>query len=116
MFLEIVNKHASLKQYRVKKTRQSGWLTPKIIDTMKERDRCKINGLMEQCKNLRNTVTLMIKTAKQEIYKLKLDEDKDDIRSIWKLFREFGAEESQVLQKIHWELIQMMNLLPMILK
>ena len=33
----------------------------------------------------------MIKTAKQEMYKIKLDEGKDDPRSIWKLFREFGA-------------------------
>ena len=48
---------------------------------------------MEQYKNLRNTVTLKIKTAKQEMYKIKLDEGKDDPMSIWKLFREFGAGE-----------------------
>ena len=91
MFLEIVNKHAPLKQHTVKKTRQPGWLTPEIIDIMKERDKCKINDLIQQYKNLRNTVTLMIKTAKQEINNIKLDEGKDDPRSIWKLFREFGA-------------------------
>ena len=91
MFLEIVNKHAPLKQHRLKNTHQPGWLTPEIIDTMKKRDRCKIYGLIEQYKNLRNTVNLMIKSAKQEMYKIKLDEGKDDSRSIWKLFRKFGA-------------------------
>lgn len=91
MFLEVVNKHMPIKQHRVKKNRQPDWLTPDIIDTMNERNRCKINGLVEQYKQLRNKVSSMIKTAKNEMYKIKLDEGKDDPRSIWKLFRELGA-------------------------
>ncbi|MEW8547727.1 MAG: endonuclease/exonuclease/phosphatase family protein, partial [Candidatus Thiodiazotropha sp.] len=37
LFLEIVNKHVPLKQHRVRKDHQPDWLTPEIIDTIKER-------------------------------------------------------------------------------
>ena len=40
-------------------------------------------------KPLRNKLSAMIKSAKQSIYKAKLEEGKDN--SIWKLFRELGA-------------------------
>ena len=36
-------------------------------------------------------VSTMIKSAKQSMYKTKLEEGKDNPSSIWKLFRELGA-------------------------
>ena len=91
LFLEIVNKYAPIKQHRVKKSRQPDWINPDILDTIKERNKCKINGNIEDYKQLRNKVSTMIKSAKQSMYKTKLEEGKDNPSSIWKLFRELGA-------------------------
>ena len=40
MFLEVVNKHAQLKSHRIKRKYQPDWLTPQILDCIKERDKC----------------------------------------------------------------------------
>ena len=44
MFLEVVNKHAPLKSHRIKRKYQPDWLTPQILDCIKERDKCKASG------------------------------------------------------------------------
>ena len=91
LFLEIVNKYAPIKQHRVKKSRQPDWLNSDILDTIKERNKCKVNGNIEDYKQLLNKVSTMIKSAKQSKYKTKLKEGKDNSSSIWKLFRELGT-------------------------
>ena len=91
LFHEIVNKYAPIKQHRVKKSRPPDWLNPDILDTIKERNKCKINGYIEDYKQLRNKVSTMIKSAKQSMYKTKLEEGTDNPSSIWKLFRKLGA-------------------------
>ena len=65
LFLEIVYKYAPIKQHRDKKLRQPDWLNPEILDTIKERNKCNINGNIEEYKQLRNKVSAMIKSAKQ---------------------------------------------------
>ena len=42
---------------------------------------------------LRNKVSTMIDKAKTETYQTKVEEGKDDPRSIWKLFKQFGASK-----------------------
>ena len=42
-FLETLNKHAPVKSHRIKKKYQPDWLTPEILDSMKERNKNKIN-------------------------------------------------------------------------
>ena len=44
LFLEILDKHAPIKSHRVKKKCQPEWMTPEILDCMKERKKYKING------------------------------------------------------------------------
>ena len=46
-FLEIANIYAPIKQHRVKKPRQPDWLNPEILDTIKEKNKCKINCNIE---------------------------------------------------------------------
>ena len=99
LFLEIVNKYAPLKQHRVKKSRQPDWLNPDILDTITERNKCKINGNIKDYKQLRNKISTMIKSAKQSMYKTKLEEGKDNPSSIWKLFRELGAGKKSKSQE-----------------
>ena len=64
LFLEVVNKHAPLRQHRVRRPHQPEWLTPEILDHIKERNKCKINGNHDKYVFLRNKVSLMIRLAK----------------------------------------------------
>ena len=59
---------------------------------MKERNKCKLNGNIEEYKYLRNKVSRLIEVAKQEPYQSKIEEGKSDPRSIWKLFKELEKE------------------------
>ena len=91
LFLKIVNKHAPIKTNRVKRKHQPEWLTSEILDLMKERDKCKINGKIDEYRILRNKISKMIDKAKKEMYRNKLEEGQDDPRTIWKIFKQFGA-------------------------
>ncbi|MCG8032729.1 MAG: hypothetical protein JAY75_14385 [Candidatus Thiodiazotropha taylori] len=95
LFLEVVNKHAPLKVHRVKRKYQPDWLTPEILDCIKERDKYKINDNMLEYRRLRNKVSTLIDNAKRNSYKCKIEDGKDDPRSIWKLFRQLGASNNQ---------------------
>ena len=92
MFLEVVNKHAPLKSHRIKRKYQPDWLTPQILDCIKERE-CKASGKMDEYRILRNRVSMMIDSAKKETYQTKVEEGKDDPSSIWKLFKQFGTSK-----------------------
>ena len=100
LFLEIVNKHAPLKQHRVRKERQPEWLSPEIIDCIKERNKCKINGNQRSYVFFRNKVSSMIKSAKNDMYKAKIEKGKDDPRTIWKIFKEYGASRKTATNEI----------------
>ena len=58
---------------------------------MKERNKCRLNGNNDRYKFLRNKVLNLIEKAKQETYQSKIEEGKSDSKSIWKLFKELGA-------------------------
>ena len=92
LFLEILDKNAPIKCHRVKSKFQPEWLTPEILDCMKDRNKCKLNGNTSLYQELRNKVTNMIKTAKTKTYQTKIEEGKSDPRTIWKLFKDFGMK------------------------
>ena len=52
LFLEVLDKHAPIKSHRLKKKYQPDWLSPEILDCMKERNKCKINGNITAYKEL----------------------------------------------------------------
>ena len=74
LFLEIVNKHSPIKTNRVKRKHQAEWQTSEILDLMKERDKSKINGKIDEYRILRNKISKMIDKAKKEMYRNKLEE------------------------------------------
>ena len=76
LFLEIVNKHTPIKTYRVKRQYQPEWLTTDILECMKKRDRCKINGKTEEYRSLRNKVSTLIDKAKRETYQNKIEDSR----------------------------------------
>ena len=92
-FLEIVNKHVPLKSHRFKSKYQPDCLTPQILDCIKERDKCKLSGKIDENRMLRNKASTMIEKAKKETYQTKVEEGNDDPRSILKLFKRFGTSK-----------------------
>ncbi len=94
LFLNVVNKHAPLRVHRIKKKIQPDWLSSEILDYIKERNKCKINGQTDQYIYLRNKISSLIQKSKINSYKSKIEEGKDDPRSIWKIFKEFGASKT----------------------
>ena len=95
MLLEVVNKHAPIKSHRIKRKYQPTWLTPQILDCIKERNKCKVSGKMDEYRLLRNRVSKMIDSAKNETYQMKIEEGKNDPRSVWKLFQQFGTKKGK---------------------
>ena len=95
LFTETLDKHAPIKSHRIKRKYQPDWLTPEILDLIKDRNKCKLNGNMEGYKILRNKVTAMIDIAKKETYQCKIEEGKNDPRSIWKIFNEVGMKNKE---------------------
>ena len=91
ILLEVLDRHAPIKHQRIKKKYQPDWLTPEIMDLMKERNKCKINGNMEAYRHLRNKVSKQIEMAKKDTYQSKIEDGKSDPKSIWKIFKELGA-------------------------
>ena len=92
LFTEILDKHAPIKNHRIKRKYQPEWLTSEILDLMKERNKQKLNGNNDAYKALQNKVSALIDIAKKETYGNKIEEGKSDPRTIWKLFREFGLK------------------------
>ena len=81
LFLEIMNKHAPIKNHRIKRN-----INPEILDLMKGRNKCKINGKMDEYRNIRNTISTMIDKAKKEMYRNKLKKDKMTLERFGKYF------------------------------
>ncbi|MEW8547446.1 MAG: hypothetical protein AB2693_28400, partial [Candidatus Thiodiazotropha sp.] len=95
LFLEVVNKHAPLKQHRVKRKHQPEWLSPEIIDCIKERNKCKINCQTDRYKELRNKVSSMIDSEKRKCIKPKLRKVKM-IRGLYGKYSENSALQVNV--------------------
>ena len=91
LFIETVDKHAPIKTHRIKNDIQPDWINPDILDKMKQRDKLKRPCRFEEYKILRNEISKGIQEAKQSTYESKIEEGKDDPKSIWIFFKEFGA-------------------------
>lgn len=91
LFKDAVDKHAPLKQHRVKNINQPDWLTPEIIDSIKIRDRYKSLGNDDQYKIWRNKVIRLIRQSKKAHYQTLIEEGKNQPCTIWKIFSQLGA-------------------------
>ena len=68
------------------------------MDKIKQRDNLK-KGRFDDYRIARNEVSLIIQEAKRSVYKTKIEEGKDDPKTIWKLFKEFGANNKRSDEK-----------------
>ena len=67
---------------RIKRKHQSVWLTSEIVDLMKERDKYKINGKMNEYRNVKNKITTLIDKATNEMYQNKLEKGQNDPKTV----------------------------------
>ena len=70
------------------------------MNTMKERNKCKLNGDQNCYAFFRNKVSSMIRTAKNNMYRNKIEKCKDDPRTIWKIFKEHGASSIKATKEM----------------
>jgi hypothetical protein len=83
-FTSILDKHAPLKEKRIKHITQPIWFNNKIKECILARDRAKRKGQTAQYKKLRNNVVNMVKKAKMAHYHKVINESKGKSRDLWK--------------------------------
>ena len=91
LFIKTVDKHAPIKTHRTKNDIQPDWINPDILDKMKQRDKLKKQCRFDEYNILRNEISKRIQEAKQSTYESEIEKGKEDPKSIWKMFKEFGA-------------------------
>ena len=98
MFYHIVNnvlqKHAPLKQKRVKFLSQPNWLTQDIKDAIRMRDSIDKKTNFASYKTVRNKVTYMIKSAKRDFYNNAVKQNTDP-KFLWKNMRDITGNSSK---------------------
>ncbi len=87
LLMEIVDKHMPEIEKRVKRQRQQEWMVPEILDMMHARDQFKRNRDEGNYKLYRNVCTTLIRDAKAEFYKRKLEEATTG-QNVWKYLKE----------------------------
>ena len=99
LFIEVIDKHAPIRTLRIKHDIQADRLTSEILDKIKQRDKMKKKKKKKKrhddYKILRNEVSTQIQNSKQASYKSKIEAGKGDPKSIWKIFKEFGASNKK---------------------
>lgn len=83
LFLGVLNKHAPLREKRVKHSTVPPWLTVDIKRAMSYRDKLKREKSFDQYKKQRNQVKYLVRAAKKAYFN-KMMSEKRDTASIWK--------------------------------
>ena len=99
MFLSIVDKHLPLKSDRVKYKQQPKWMSPKIIDAIKTRDRYKSLNNDNKYKIWCNRVASLFKQSKKAQYSALINENNNNPGSVF-LFKEIGINRKINTSKI----------------
>ena len=70
-----------------------------MLDRIEERYKFKKRGRHDEYKALRNEISVLIQNSKKLSFRSKIEAGKDDPKTIWKLFKEFGASSKQVVRR-----------------
>ncbi|KAK3098177.1 hypothetical protein FSP39_016896 [Pinctada imbricata] len=87
LFFGVVNKHAKIKNKRVKCQLNPSWMTPEIKEARHARDFYHKKKDPIKFKYWRNKVAALINSAKEKYYKSAIDENKNS-KDIWKYINE----------------------------
>ncbi len=104
-FNELSNKHAPIKQMRVK-DRNNPWVSSDIIKMMYERDNVHKKAvktgdplLFDQYKVLRNNISTSLDKAKKQHYEDEITKNKNDSRKMWKTLKTIIPSKSSKSNK-----------------
>ena len=86
-FCPVLNKHAPLRQKRVKHPTLPRWLTQDIMHAMKIRNNLKKQNKFNEYKKQRNKVKSMVRAAKKVYFNTLVNEN-SDTTSLWKAMNE----------------------------
>ena len=78
LFLSILNKHAPIKEKRIKRAKKSAWLTEEITAAQKNRDFYHKKQDWENFKLRRNKTKSLIRTAKKAFFENAINENRDN--------------------------------------
>ena len=92
LFIGVVDKHAPLKERRVKYPVQPEWMTDEILENIVLRDRCISTGEIVTAKVYRNKVANLTKQAKSNFYQSMLDKNKS-AGEFWKYIKDLNPKQ-----------------------
>jgi len=94
-----LDKHAPIKQKRIKKTNKPAWLTKEIICAIRKRNRLRSKGPSVQFKYAKKHVKRLINLSKSTYYQSEVHRHKHNPGNIWKIYRDLmnpGQEEKLI--------------------
>ena len=94
LFLIVLNKHAPIKEKRVKQAKKSAWLTEEITVAQKNRDYYHKKHDWENFKLWRNKKKNLIRTAKKAFFENVINENRDN-SFLWKHVKDITGLSKQ---------------------
>ena len=91
-FTEIYNKHAPLKQIRVKHNPKPPWLTKELEEAGYLRDLLKANGYEEESRQLRNAINSEKRRVKRKYYRNLLSSNKNP-KLVWQAINQLSNKQ-----------------------
>ena len=95
LFLKITNKHAPMKEKRVKRNKQPEWFNDDILKQMAIRDHFKQKGEEERYRVARNRTVDMIDKAKTDYYSTMIEANKNNSKKLWGYMDEIAPKEKK---------------------
>ena len=94
-FLSVLNKHAPIKEKRIKRANKPTWLTKEITAAQKNRDYYHEKQDWENFKLWHNKTKNLIRTAKTAFFENAINENRDN-SFLWKHVKDITALSSTV--------------------
>jgi hypothetical protein len=95
LFLEVVEKHAPLKERLVKKPKQPEWLTEEMLKAMNARDKFAQLNDDRNRKLWRNKANNLVRNGKTTYYKQLIESNIGNSKKLWNLIRDLAPQESK---------------------
>ena len=97
LFLNVLDSHAPMREKRVKRQWQPGWLTDDIVESMRTREYHKAKKNDELYKHWRNKVVSQIRQSKIEYYESLVRANAGNTHKIWSYMKELAPRATSVL-------------------
>lgn len=86
----ILNKHAPIKEKRIKRDQQPGWFTQELQSLIYKRDACHKKGNIDEYKELKNRIASLIKSNKKEFLNQAISENIES-KHLWRHLKDISG-------------------------